>query len=105
MTSSPEAEIPPENLDAISVRVGALYDPALFESVGAELVAMVRAHLEAAARTPAPALPWREPAELLVLASRRLAEAPAQIPSPETGPRARLLGVAADMLRKQNLRR
>ena len=102
MSLSSETDIAPETLAEIGARVGALYDPALFEAVGAELVSMVRAHLEQTARWPVPALPWREPAELLALARRRVAEAPATLPAPDAGPRARLLDVAGDMLAHGN---
>ena len=108
MSSSPEPETDTaaatsaETLAEIGARARALYDPALFESVGTGLVGMVRDYLEQTARSPEPALPWREPAELLDLARRRLAEAPAQVPAPDSGPRARLLAVAADMLAHDN---
>lgn len=91
-----------ETLAAIGARVGALYDPALFASVGTGLVDMVRVYLEETGRVSEPALPWREPADLLEIARRRLAEAPAQVPSPDSGPRARLFDVAADMLAHNN---
>ena len=102
MSSSHEAAPPLDPFTEIRARASALYDPALFESVGTELLALVRAHMEESARAPEPALPWREPAELLDLARRWLSEAPTGEPSADAGARARLLGVASDMLAHAN---
>lgn len=101
MTTSPP-DLPEGALADLGARAGAVYDPALFESVGTALLGAVRAHLERAALEPAPALPYREPAELLDVARRRLAEAPVDLASAGDEARARFLGVAADVLSHAN---
>lgn len=101
MTPSRPAEPTADPLAGIAARVRAVYDPALFEAAGSDLLSLVRAHLEESARAPEPALPWREPAELLAIARRRLAEAPSG-PVSAGEARARFTGVAAEMLAHHN---